>query len=116
MLEAGLPAVCMETRHMKAVLQDQQVEKSDRKDASGIAQMMRVGLYRAANVKTLASQQEQMRLTSRKLLRDKLQDMENHHVAATAPTLERSKSLARRHTLYSRKQRVAAELADAGCV
>ena len=35
MLEAGLPAVCMETRHMKAALQDQQVKKSDRKDASG---------------------------------------------------------------------------------
>jgi hypothetical protein len=59
---------------MKAVLQDQQVKKSDREDASGIAQMMRVGLYRAVNVKTLASQQEQMLLTSRKL-----QDMENHH-------------------------------------
>jgi hypothetical protein len=116
LLEAGLPAVCIETRHMKAVLQDQQVKKSDRKDASGIAQMMRVGLYRAVNVKTLASQQEQMLLTSRKLLRDKLQNMENHHVAAIAPTLERSESLARRHTLYSRKQRVAAELADAGYV
>ena len=92
LLEAGLPAVCIETRHMKAVLQDQQVKKSDRKDASGIAQMMRVGLYRAVNVKTLASQQEQMLLTSRKLLRDKLQNMENHHVAAIAPTLERTRA------------------------
>jgi transposase len=82
---------------MKAVLQDQQVKKSDRKDASGIAQMMRVGLYRAVNVKTLASQQEQLLLTSRKLLRDKLQDMENHHVAAIASTLERSES---RETAY----------------
>jgi len=62
---------------MKAVLKAQQVNKSDRNDARGIAQMMRVGLYKAVHVKTLASQQERMLLTSRKLLRDKLQDMEN---------------------------------------
>ena len=62
---------------MKAVLKAQQVNKIDRNDARGIAQMMRVGLYKAVHVKTLASQQERMLLTSRKLLRDKLQDMEN---------------------------------------
>ena len=39
--------------------------------------MMRVGLYKPVHVKTLASQQRRMLLTSRKLLRDKLQDMEN---------------------------------------
>jgi len=77
LLEAGLPVVCVETRHMKAVLKAQQVNKSDRNDARGIAQMMRVGLYKAVHVKTLASQQERMLLTSRGLLRDKLQDIEN---------------------------------------
>src|SRR5215813_13235871 len=77
LLETGLPVVCVETRHMKAVLKAQQVNKSDRNDARGIAQMMRVGLYKAVHVKTLASQQERMLLTSRKLLRDKLQDIEN---------------------------------------
>jgi transposase len=56
LLEAGLPVVCVETRHMKAVLKAQQVNKSDRNDARGIAQMMRVGLYKAVHVKTLASQ------------------------------------------------------------
>src|SRR5919107_3904428 len=75
--EAGLPVICVETRHMKAVLKAQQVNKSDRNDARGIAQMMRVGLYKPVHVKTLASQQKRMLLTSRKLLRDKLQDMEN---------------------------------------
>ena len=76
--EAGLPVICVETRHMKAVLTAQQVNKSDRNDARGIAQMMRVGLYKPVHVKTLASQQERMLLTTRKLLRDKLQqDMEN---------------------------------------
>ena len=75
--EAGLPVICVETRHMKAVLKAQQVNKSDRNDARGIAQMMRVGLYKPVHVKTLASQQKRMLLTSRQLLCDKLQDMEN---------------------------------------
>ena len=75
LLEAGLPVVCVETRHMKAVLKAQQVNKSDRNDARGIAQMVRVGLYKAVHVKTLASQQERMLPTWRKLLRDKLQDI-----------------------------------------
>ena len=43
--EAGLPVVCVETRHMQAVLKAQ-INKTDRNDARGIAQMMRVGLYR----------------------------------------------------------------------
>ena len=43
--EAALPVICVETRHMRAVLQAQ-INKTDRNDARGIAQMMRVGLYR----------------------------------------------------------------------
>jgi transposase len=43
--EAELPVVCVETRHMQAVLRAQ-INKTDRNDARGIAQMMRVGLYR----------------------------------------------------------------------
>ena len=42
---AGLPVICVETRHMRAVLKAQ-INKTDRNDARGIAQMMRVGLYR----------------------------------------------------------------------
>jgi transposase len=75
--KAGLPVICVETRQMKVVLKAQQVNKSDRNDARGIAQMMRVGLYKPVHVKTLASQQKRMLLTSRKLLHDKPQDMEN---------------------------------------
>ena len=43
--EADLPVICVETRHMRAVLKAQ-VNKTDRNDARGIAQMIRVGLYR----------------------------------------------------------------------
>jgi transposase len=50
--EAELPVICVETRHMQAVLKAQ-INKTDRNDARGIAQMMRVGLYRPVHVKTL---------------------------------------------------------------
>src|SRR6478609_286229 len=40
--EAELPVVCVETRHMQAVLKAQ-INKTDRNDARGIAQMIRVG-------------------------------------------------------------------------
>src|SRR6266566_4252368 len=74
--EAGLPVICVETWHMKAAL-SAQINKSDRNDARGIAQMMRVGLYRPVHVKTLASQKRRMLLTSRQLLQAKALDIEN---------------------------------------
>lgn len=76
LVEAGLPMVCVETRHMKALLKAQQVNKSDRNDARGIAQMMRVGLFKPVHVKTLAAQEQRMLLTSRKLIQRKLLDIE----------------------------------------
>src|SRR6266566_3152302 len=74
--EAGLPVICVETRHMRAVLKAQ-INKTDRKDARGIAQMMRVGLYRLVHVKTLRSQKLRMLLTHRKLLQSKAIAIEN---------------------------------------
>jgi transposase len=60
--EAGLPVICVETRHMRAVLKAQ-INKTDRNDARGIAQMMRAGLYRPVHVKTLCSQKTRILLT-----------------------------------------------------
>ena len=74
--EAELPVVCVETRHMQAVLKAQ-INKTDRNDARGIAQMMRVGLYRPVHVKTLRSQKLRMLLTHRKLLQSKAIAIEN---------------------------------------
>jgi transposase len=74
--EAGLPVICVETRHMRAMLKAQ-INKTDRNDARGIAQMMRVGLYRPVHVKTLRSQKLRMLLTHRKLLQSKAIAIEN---------------------------------------
>ena len=62
---AGLPVVCVETRHMMALLKAQQINKSDRNDARGIAQMMRVGLFKPVHVKTQLAQEQRMLLSSR---------------------------------------------------
>ena len=74
--EAGLPVICVETRHMRAVLKAQ-INKTDRNDARGVAQMMRAGLYRPVHVKTLRSQKLRMLLTHRKLLQSKAIAIEN---------------------------------------
>ena len=74
--EAGLPVICVETRHMRAMLQAQ-INKTDRNDARGIAQMMRAGLYRPVHVKTLRCQKLRMLLTHRKLLQSKAIAIDN---------------------------------------
>jgi transposase len=54
-----------------------QINKTDRNDARGMAQMMRAGLYRPVHVKTLRSQKLRMLLTHRKLLQSKAIAIEN---------------------------------------
>src|ERR1700680_2613100 len=76
LIAAELPVICVETRHMKALLTAQQINKTDRNDARGIAQMMRVGLFKPVHVKTRAAQEQRMLLTSRKLLQRKLLDLQ----------------------------------------
>jgi transposase len=61
---------------MRAVLQAQ-INKTDRNDARGIAQMMGAGLYRPVHVKTLRSQKLRMLLTHRKLLQSKAIAIDN---------------------------------------
>jgi transposase len=71
----GLPAVCIETRHTKAALGAMPV-KTDRGDARGIAQLMRTGWFKAVHVKTHQAQEWRLLLTQRRLLVNKLIDVE----------------------------------------
>ena len=74
--EANLPVICVETRHMRAVFKAQ-INKTDRNDARGMAQMMRVGHYRPVHVKTVRSQKLRLLLIHRKLLQSKAIAIEN---------------------------------------
>lgn len=76
LVAAGLPAICIEVRHLKAAL-SAMTNKTDRNDARGIAQVMRTGWFRAVHVKSTGSHEVKMLLTSRKLLLNKLLDVEN---------------------------------------
>jgi transposase len=62
--EAGIPMVCIEVRHAQRFLSSRPV-KTDRNDARGIAEMMRLGHYRPVHVKSLAAQAMRTTLTVR---------------------------------------------------
>jgi transposase len=73
--EAGYEVVLLETRHVKAAL-SAMVVKTDRKDARGIAQLLRMGWFRPVHVKSPAAQEVRALLVARKLLQAKLLDIE----------------------------------------
>jgi len=75
--EAGLAIELIETRHVRAALATMSV-KTDRKDARGIAELMRVGWFRPVHCKSLAAQEVRAILTSRKLVQKKLHDVAMH--------------------------------------
>src|ERR671912_1156739 len=72
---AGFEAVLLETRHVKAAL-SAMVVKTDRKDARGIAQLLRMGWFRAVHRKSPDAQEVRALLVGRKLLQAKLRDVE----------------------------------------
>src|SRR5246127_2954731 len=72
---AGLEVVLLETRHVKAALSAMTV-KTDRKDARGIAQLLRMGWYRPVHAKSASAQEVRALLVGRKLLQSKLLDVE----------------------------------------
>lgn len=81
---AGLPAICIETRHAKAVMQAQNM-KTDRNDARSIAQMMRTGWFKAVHIKGEESQKIRAIMSSRRWLLDRRIDLDNH-IRATLRT------------------------------
>ncbi len=73
--KAGLEAVLLETRHVKAAL-SAMVVKTDRKEARGIAQLLRMGWYRPVHRKSPDAQEARALLVGRKLLQAKLRGVE----------------------------------------
>ena len=73
--DAGFEAVLMETRQVKAALKAMPI-KTDRRDAEGIAQLLRLGWFRPVHCKTVSSQEKRALLTSRKSILDAVLKME----------------------------------------
>jgi transposase len=73
---AGLAVELLETRHVRDAFKAMPV-KTDRNDARGIAQLMRLGWFRPVHCKSIGAQEVRAMLTARKLVQAKLQDVEN---------------------------------------
>src|SRR5947209_10545996 len=75
MKEAGLAVELLETRHVRDAFKAMPV-KTDRNDARGIAQLMRLGWFKPVHCKSLSAQEVRALLTARKLVQSKLHDVE----------------------------------------
>jgi transposase len=73
----GLPVICIDARHAKAVLK-MQINKSDRNDAAGIARIMQTGWFKEVRVKDIDSHALKALLAGRALLVKIKRDLENH--------------------------------------
>jgi transposase len=74
MRDVGLPVELLETRHVRDAFKAMPV-KTDRNDARGIAQLMRLGWFRPVHCKSVAAQETRALLTARKLLQTKHHDV-----------------------------------------
>jgi transposase len=74
---AGFVVDLLETRHVRDGFKAMPI-KTDRKDARGIAQLMRLGWFRPVHCKLLPAQEVRAMLTARKLLQAKLHDVESN--------------------------------------
>src|SRR3712207_328377 len=75
MRDAGLAVGLLETRHVRDAFKAMPV-KTDRKDARGIAQLMRLGWFRPVHCKSVPAQETRALLAARKLLQAKRLDVE----------------------------------------
>jgi transposase len=73
--EAGFEAVLLETRHVKAALRARAV-RTDRNDARGMAQIIRMGWFRPVRAKTVPAQEIRALLVARKQLQARFNDIE----------------------------------------
>jgi transposase len=75
LVKAGFQAVLLETRHVKAAL-SAMIVKTDRRDARGIAQLLRMGWFRPVHCKSAPAQEVRALLVARKQLQAKMRDVE----------------------------------------
>jgi transposase len=75
MKPAKLAVELLETRHVRDAFKAMPV-KTDRNDARGIAQLMRLGWFRPVHCKSISAQEVRAMLTARKLVQSKLRDIE----------------------------------------
>src|SRR6516165_5591191 len=73
--QAGFAVELLETRHVRDAFKAMPV-KTDRNDARGIAQLMRLGWFRPVHCKSAPAQETRALLTARKLVQGKLYDIE----------------------------------------
>ena len=72
----GFPVVCLDARHANTAL-SMRISKTDRNDARGLAELVRIGWYREAKVKSMGSRQVRAVLAARSKLVDLRRDLEN---------------------------------------
>src|ERR1700680_1557055 len=75
MRDAGLAVELLETRHVRNAFKTMPV-KTDRSDARGIAELMRLGWFRPVHCKSMEAQETRAILTARKLVQKKLHEVE----------------------------------------
>jgi transposase len=76
LLKFGLPAVCLETHHLRAARSPQR-NKTDTADALGIAHIVRTGWFHKAHIKSEACYRLRLLLTHQRNLKRKFLDLEN---------------------------------------
>jgi transposase len=72
----GISVVLMETRQVRAAL-SAMIVKTDRKDARGMAHLLRTGWFRPVHVKTPDAREQRAMLSARATLVARLKDIEN---------------------------------------
>jgi transposase len=74
--QAGFAVELLETRHVRNAFKIMPV-KTDRKDARGIAELMRLGWFRPVHCKSMEAQETRAMLTARKLVQKELLETES---------------------------------------
>ena len=95
---SGYPVICLECRHVKAGLSAMR-NKTDRNDARGIAQLLRLGWFGLVYIKSEEAQRVRMLLVNRQQLLTKAQDFENSVNKPRAPSTSSASSMRARQNV-----------------